>query len=296
MRKIICKNCGERFDPDQEGAWIENVGDCCSGCYSELIETCQLCSEEVQSSEISDFIVCKTELSITGDRPPGIYRVLNWPFMTSSMLGGGWIHSYDLLFIDKLPKPDEQIEISGKLCRKCAAPYQRAYRLAYGHRSPGSFGFSKRGWELQKSRTRNVILANPEMLRDLECDADSYKFRKLKEIYDLPDGLPTYHEWIFVKHKGVKVFYAGYKRADSWMTWHPEPKYRTNGHGPHCFAPSGLPAYEKHAPTHDSSGYEYSCISRDLIAARPAVIEAIELGILRQDGVFDQNGKELVCR
>jgi hypothetical protein len=210
------------------------------------------------------------------------------------------------------------------------------------------FRFDKKGWELERAHTRATILSNPDMLRDLECDstdrdangthisrANSSDWDDLKKLYDLPE-LPTYHEWVFAKRKGVKVYYAGYKGADSWMTWHPEPRYRSNGHGHDCFSIGGLPNAEKHRatyitksakslqrtmerafPDNDELKYWRERQIRDGISepdnldywrerishydtekaiAKAVALEAIDLGFIRQDGVFDQNGKPAFYR
>jgi len=296
---IECGQCG--CEVDLEESYSAKVGekgnwqDVCQDCYREIVETCQLCGEEdVMPSDVSEFILIKAEFSRTASRPPGIYRVLNYPFMSCGMLGGGHLCSYDILFIDKLPKFDEHYEISGHICKKCSHPYAETQRKVYGHRSLKKLReWDKKGWELQRAHTRATILANPDMLRDLECDptdedaaghhisyANARDWHDLKELYDLPDGLPTYHEWVFVEHKGVKVYYAGYKSASSWMTLHPEPRFRTNGHGLGAFACSDLPTYARH-----HLGREYDYYGARELAAKPAVIDAINLGAITQEGI-----------
>lgn len=309
---IICKSCAEVTD-FEETRYLDDVGDVCRSCYDEEIETCQLCgNDDVQKKQVSDFILCKFELSRTARRPPGIYRVLHYPFLTCSMLGGGFMHGYDVLFVDKLPKPEEHYEISGKICETCAKEFEQKRRDAYGRRPLTKFGFDKKGWELERAHTRAVAVANPDMMRDLECDQDSSYWTELKEAYDLPD-LPTYREWVFVEHQGVKVFYAGYKSPDSWMTWHPEPRFRSNGHGQDVFSPTGLPNWKKHK---DAYEHDYAVRMQKLFRNidkpprslaehkkyispydtsrainKGVTIEAIELGFVRQDGVYDRRGK-----
>lgn len=312
---LECKCCGNEVDYE-ETYHLDGTGDVCRECYDQEIETCQLCGDtDVQEKQISDFILCKAELSTTAKRPPGIYRVLSYPFMTSSMLGGGWIHGYDVLFIDKLPKADEHYEISGKICTNCAAPYEAKRKQAYGRRPLAKFRFDKKGWEAERAHTRATILANPDILRDLECDADEWG--DLQELYDLPE-LPTYHEWVFLEHRGVKVYYAGYKSSDSWMTLRPEPRFRTNGHGMDAFAISGLPNWKKHHDAHETAAAHslqrtfrnidkpprslaehkrwLSPYDTDRAIAKAVTIEAIELGYITQQGIFDRRGKPLSCR
>jgi hypothetical protein len=133
---LTCKSCGNDVDYD-DSLYLDGTGDVCRDCYDDEVETCQICGDQdVVPKQVSEFILCKAELSTTADRPPGIYRVLSYPFLTCSMLGGGSMHYYDVLFIDKLPKAEEGYEISGKICKSCAKAYHDKQREAYGHRPP----------------------------------------------------------------------------------------------------------------------------------------------------------------
>lgn len=124
-KTATCSECGNEDD-------FENgVGDAesflCYDCYRESLTDCALCQEGVEEEQVSPYIVVKTEFAETGNRLPGIYRIRRKPFMTSCMIGSGWIHGRDILFIDRLPRADACFEISGNICVQCAEDH--AYRL-----------------------------------------------------------------------------------------------------------------------------------------------------------------------
>lgn len=283
-RKKKCYQCGTPTRPDDmlgaectpRGRWK----DVCQECYHDIVCTCQVCGDtDVMPSDVSDFTLLKAELATTGTRPPGIYRIRSRPFMTSSMLGGGFIHGYDLVFVDRLPKPDHKCEISGHVCAKCAVNYAAKFQAAYGCEIEALKAFDKASWEKERQHTRATILANPDMLRDLECTPDEWsRWADLKELYDLPD-MATYHEWLFLEHKGVRVFRC-YRGSSSWLALDPDPKYRDGRYG-HAliFDASSLPTWYRDCDEHR---YEHP------VEDRRAVIAAIEQGILTQSGVRKQ--------
>lgn len=284
-KTVACWKCGERIDREDSypletdsRKWVN----ACEECYRDSLTDCTLCEDGVEGSRVSDFILVKAEFGVTGDRPPGIYRTLDRPFYTAGLIGSGWLTGYQILFVDRLPKADEEWEISGHICTDCAKPYEAKLEAAYGPTLPKTFDGSR--WEIEKAHTRNVILANPDMLRDLECDANDHDWLDIKKLYDLPD-LPTFHEWLFVEHKGVKVFRT-IKGWASWLTLRPEPTYR-NSHKQTMllFAPSGLPTYE------DDGVYHYGKSDKLPMAAVKAAIDA---GILTQDGIL-RDGQVVFC-
>jgi len=310
MSNRKCNDCGTQLRED-EGYWAEGrKKDVCSECYRDIVSDCTICGDEdVMPSDVSDYILCKAELSTTARRPPGIYLVIDRPFLSIPLVGTGSLHASDVLFIDKLPKRDDQYDISGHICKACSKPFARTYRAAYGgfhasgeyrrykHPKMSALRFSKAGWEFMRDYTRSVILANPDMLRDLECDsvdedadghhlsyANANDWNEIKELYKLPD-LPTYYEWVAVNRKGVKVYHT-IPGSWYWMSLRPEPMFRNAaGRSKETFGPSSLPTY-------DSGGvYDYCSTGQ---FCKPAIIKAIDQGILTQQGIF-VNGKELVC-
>lgn len=361
-----CSRCQNTL-ADEEGYSVETSRgkweEFCSSCHHDQVDDCKICDEETDPAQISGFILLKTEAAKTMGFLPGVYRVRNRPLYYGSMLGGGHMSRSSLLFLDKLPKPDENYGISGHICRGCAGPYAKIWRENYRTEHTQTLReqvIKTRKDRIEKSkaleiangdsppkhwdnpyephlldllqaaevnRARKVIAAHPEMLLDLECDPsiqpepgeesakeprrfDDSTWKDICNALELPDevryGTKTYHDWIFVDHRGVKIYYAGYKRADSWMTLHPEPRFRTNGHGGQAFAISGLPNWKTHKdaelqkraeslmetfkgihkPTKTLEEYkEYiSPYDTERAIAKDVVIEAIQLGWITQAG------------
>ena len=274
--KPICQRCDCDL-PEDENYWAEGYDEgVCSDCYRDIVVTCQLSGEDdVMPSDVSPYILVKAELARTCYRPPGIYRVLRRPFIFGSLLGGGSLTDYYVRFVAPLPKPDHHYEISGHICRKAAKPYHRIWREAYGLR--GLKIFDHHQWQLERAHTRRTILANPEMLRDLECDKDRWgDWADLKRVYDLPDTLPTYHEWLALEHNGVRVFFSYRDLWDSWFTLSPLPSMRYC-RGNLIFAASSL-------STWTGDGQE-SYYRNHKACSSAAIIAAIDAGILTQVGV-----------
>jgi hypothetical protein len=342
---IECASCGCTIeDPESYGAyWHEDYeGDICDECHREETNTCALCGEDgVMPSDVSRFILAKVELMAccSDARPPGIYMEARRPWMSSGMIGSPHVYASDLRFIAPLPELDTEYEISGTICKSCARPYQAIAARVYLWRS------NRPHWQVEKAHTRAALLANLNMLRDLECanvdvgpvwgGNDLSTWKGMRDTYDLPEGLETYHQWVFVDHQGVKVYYAGYRKASSWMTLRPEPQFRCNGHGRHAFSVCSLPNWRKHEAAyrtkvgtslmemHQRIG-PHACLERwkneqirygvtnpdpldyyrksvSLYTLQEAIpeavtIEAIELGYIRQDGIYDAAGKPLSCR
>lgn len=290
---VECEECGTtlRIDHDSIDS-TDKHENLCRECFHEYVDTCQLCGDaEVYPSAVSKFIVVKTELA-RENMPPGIYMVLTRPFLLIPLIGGGSITDYAVLFIDKLPKTDRHFEISGHICAECAKPYEATFHAAYGGLSAEAidkrvFAKSKPQvpgkYDLESARMREVILANPDMLRDLD-EGPKYRYRwdTIRKRCGLTDDMPTYHEYIFVEHKGVRIYYSWVPEPEpyraaygvGWLTW--QPYNRSNGHRD-CFCPSGLPTY---VPSGKDSYYDYERTERE----RAACIAAIDAGILTQNG------------
>lgn len=314
---IECHDCGSEV-PEEEsyGAETGKRGewhDVCRDCYDDIVSDCQLCgASDVMPSDVSEFIVVKHELAQTDTLPPGVYLVLSRPFLSIPMIGSGSIFGSDVLFIDRLPVPDHQVEISGHICRKCAPAYRATYNRAYRIRPnlrrffikqyPGCkterekwhafLKYTRWGQQLVSGHIRRTLVKHPQIIRDLECSPDSYRWMELKNAYRLPD-LKTYNEWPLLTHNGVTVYkmYQDDTTGDSWLTLRPEPKFRTHGGANGTtFCASSLPTcpqFDYDAP--ENKGHNHDHHYR--IHSIPAIKAAIEQGFIRQDGTFDKDGK-----
>jgi hypothetical protein len=297
---LHCGNCGCDVD-EEETRWVDSQ-DVCDECYDELTNECQLCRDRFEDRDTSRFILVKAELGSTDRRPPGIYWVASRPFLSVPMIGGGHLHGSDLVFVDKLPEFDQAYEISGHICKGCAKRkrYESKLRHVYGKRKLKSYDPDR--WIKERKYTRRVILANPNMLRDLECDtthkdengrhlsyANANDWNDIKKLYSLPD-LPTFHEWLFVEHKGVRVYKTSLSMHDpGWLSVSPEPRFR-RGAGclfPQTFSASSLPTYGPY----DSRRSFYHGYDE----AMRSVKHAIEQGFLKQDGCYSAAGVPTVC-
>jgi hypothetical protein len=233
-----CYNCCDKITTDDSlGAEVATRKgkpvwkDVCRSCYEDIVQTCQVCgNDDLMPSDVSRFILVKQELGETAVRPPGIYEILYYPFLSIPMIGSGSMGAGDVLFIDHLPKPDRHYDISGHICNNCARTYARIRRAVYG-RKKMTRSWNPKTWRLQREHVRSVILAHPDMLRDLECDKDDCDWKDLQHLFCLPDDLPTYNEWLLLKYRGVKVFmtHETEQRGEGWLSLRPEPKYRCGG-------------------------------------------------------------------
>lgn len=308
-KKNTCDSCGTECDRESEGLWAEGYDNVCRECYDEIVKTCQLCdSDDVMPSDVSEYILVKTEFAPSHPaKPPGIYRILSRPFMMSCIIGTDSLFSNDVLFIDKLPKRDSEYEISGHICKECAKPYMSVYMNAYRYRPDlepimadysgckdrterwhALLQYTRQGWIIQREHTRKVIMDNREMLRDLECDADDSDWTDLQELYELPK-LPTYHEWLFLEHKGVRVF-RRYDHDSAWLTLRPEPLYRNQYYRDNdcvIFDASDLPTW----PRQVYQSWSYSYGHDDPDRSRQAVIDAIEHGIITPTKITKDKGR-----
>ena len=300
-----CYECGEKITMDDSlGAEVKTDSkgkpvwkDVCDSCYRDIVETCQLCgSDDLMPSDVSRFILVKSELGHTADRPPGIYEIVNYPFLSIPMIGGGSMGHGDVIFVDCLPKSDFFYDISGHICKKCAKPYAVKRRAVYGSKEMTRY-WNPKEWAIQREHIRSVILANPDMLRDLECETDEKysDWADLKELFCLPKGIPTYHEWRLLKYKGVTVYMTNRDavRGDGWLLLKPEPKYRRYAYGSWgeepgvMFCASSLPTFKNHP----DDGTYYSLYDWNKQQSLPAIRKAIALGLITQKGTFDKKGK-----
>ena len=319
MSKRKCASCRSPLEHD-EGYWAEGYKrDVCGECYYEIVKTCQLCGkDDVMPGNVSEFILCKAELTKTcrPGRPPGIFRILRRPFLSIPIIGSESMDGNDVLFVDKLPRFDRHYDISGHICQDCAKPYHKKFSAIYGSK-PERYtrqGWNKQLWVTEREHTRSTILANPDMLRDLECDSVSVDRRtgkkiegawtgdwdEMRETYLLPGDLPAYHEWLLISYKGVKVYLTDREgiHGDGWLVLKPEPHYRRCAFGGSHSEPAGLftasslPTY-KHKP---DDGKYHSPYDGDREQSLPAIRKAIRLGLLKQEGTFDAKGKPILCR
>ena len=304
-----CYDCGEKMTMDDSlGAEVATRKgkpvwkDVCHDCYYEIVKTCQICgSDDVMPSDVSRFILVKYELAGTADRPPGIYQILSYPFLSIPMVGSGSMGKHDVLFIDRLPKPDRHYEISGHICRGCAQPYSKMRRRIYGRKKMTS-SWRLKTWQIQREHTRNVILANPDMLRDLECEKDDNDWKDLRNQFCLPPELPTYHDWLLLKYRGVKVFktYQTDNAGDGWLVLKPEPKYRRLAY---CsgddsagvlFTASSLPTFPKMPKAKPGEYRSHLDWARQ--HSLTAIRKAIALGLITKQGTFNKRGKPFLYR
>lgn len=320
---IDCARCGSLIeDPESYGAyWVEGEdGEVCGECYDEIVTTCQLCGrDDCMPSEVSRFILVKRELA-RSRRFPGIYRVTSNPFLSIPLIGSASLDEWHLAFIATLPKPDREFEISGEICNKCAVPYERIWKQVY-HYGPEYKHLrrrplpkiptkkdSKRGrwrytwwpthWHTEREHTRASLLRDPRAVRDLECWPDYWSdWRDLRNLYRLPKDMATWSKWVVIEHKGVTVYSLYSDKPNhnywyqGWLVMSPDPRYRGS------IAPSFDGADRKlifcasSLPNYKESGNSYYYGESD---SRRAIIDAIDRGILTQEGVF-VNGERLTC-
>lgn len=344
--QVMCDCCGgEVYDND--GYWHEAFkDDLCNECFYKETNHCQICGEDAMPSHTSEFIVVKVELANTADRVPGIYRIMGRPFLSIPLVGSGSINEKEILFIDKLPKGDGHYDISGHICKECAEPYEKIYRQVYkpipeivalikrerhfcGCRgdqakweafltSPFSHGtLDLIGWNIERHHTLNTIKANPDMLRDLECDkreieietiGETPGWRKvgsdqiwkdlLKQYRWMPNDVSTYHEQLFLEHKGIKVYRQSIQTGEYFcttMALRPEPAFREDRlNTPLIFSACGLPLATRTWRRCHRTNSKYWDYNKEKICRR-AIIDAIDKGRLTAKG-FLRRGKLVVVR
>lgn len=293
-RTVQCTSCLGAEEPDDiftvKVPHTKRKLSLCYTCYANSIDKCMICeNEEILSHQISNFEVVKLEDAIRSTIPPGIFAIR---YDQRAKQPG--IENTEI-FVAELPFKNAEFPRSGIICKKCSKPYSTLYKALY------------KPYTKQKeiAHTKSTIL-NTNMLRDLEYDIfepDAYKnayWNALKKIYTLPDTVQTYHEHIFVEHKGVKVYSTG--EEQTWFTVNPEPRYRGKGvlgAKKGVFAVWELANYDKffqiekdraeqvtQGPKHWSPNPE---VQAALIAPKPTIINAIDIGILTQDGILGQS-------
>lgn len=283
MRKVTCTQCGEKVDHE------ESVGEkgsyLCESCYRESLTDCQLCEEGVEETEVSRYILVKTEFAETGNRLPGIYRIRQRPFMTTGLIGSSWLHGNDILFINYLPKSDHTYEISGNICNGCAENhgYPELDRRNYGLTEDRATLISR-----ERRRVMEAIEERPEILIDLETDSLN---EDLHRWVPLPVFAPTFRERLFLAYKDVRIYWTCGRWA-TWLSLRPEPSYRNTSCMPSgvIFAPSGLKTWEpiplrpdrKKDPLghYYDTGYRYGNEYDYIEAAKGACIRAIDQGLI----------------
>jgi hypothetical protein len=305
-----CYNCDTKITPDDSlGAEVGTRKgqpiwkDVCHSCYYDIVKDCQICGkDDVMPSETSDFILVKWELGRTANRPPGIYQVIRRPFLSIPLIGSGSMEEGGVLFIDRLPKSDSHYDISGYICKECAAPYRKLRQTAYGRKDMSAY-WKPPTWRLQREWTRATIMNFPDLLRDIECDkSDKHSdWHDLKELFCLPDDLPTYHEWVLVNYLGVKVYstsHYGDKHGDGWLVLRPEPRYRSH---PRCdgvidtektgglFNASSLPTFPK--MPEQKEGEYHSPYDWEQQHSITAIRKAIKRHLITRQGTFGTNGR-----
>ena len=275
--KATCSSCGDDLTED------DGISGECYECYRESLTDCMLCEESVEEGEVSPYIVVKTEFAKTGDRLPGIYRIVSRPFMTSCLIGAGWLHGDDLLFIDRLPGPDDSYEISGHICNGCAKRrgYQRINSRAYG-KAKGHKALSS----LERQRVMAVLKKHPEMLLDLDTDTID---EDLQRWVPIDISLPSYRPLLFLEHKSVRIYWT-HKGWATWLTLRPEPSFRGKYTPGLVFTATGLKTWEgipldpnrakDRWGSYYDTGYRYGHEHDFIHAARAACIRAIDQGLI----------------
>jgi len=309
---IECASCGGTIDDPESGDayWHEDYdGDVCADCYDAKTHTCQLCGDtDVMPSALSGFIVVKRELA-PPSRPPGIFRILNQPFLSIPLIGSSHMHATDVCWIDRLPKRDCDFDVSGHICKTCAPRYERIWKKHFQYEPKQSRGWwSAYHWHIEKRRTRKALMAHPDILRDLETPhfwnpSDHHRvsdIRRLEEIYSIRIRARTWHEWLVFRHKGVSIYgcYSPRCDLDSWLLLTPDPRYRCLSHRaevPHLvLVASCLPTYPE-TPPKPGETYYFESHYEKLVNSKKAIIDAIDHGLLTQNGAFDREGKPIIC-
>lgn len=262
MSNRKCDSCGSQLGAD-DGYWHEDYDkDVCDECYRDETNTCQICGEEnTMPSDLSPFILVKGEFGVTGDRLPGIYRILERPFMMSCIIGSDSLEGGKVLFVNRLPTRDDDYDISGHICKACAKPYSKTFKEVYGSDGKRRLDFLRGSWNvanrtrygdwLERRHVHDTINSHPEMLYDLECEPNDYHWQDCFRFYQLGDERPendrpwsqeivcrhkTWRDWLALEHRGIKMYFVTDSNADygayKWKTLslRPEPSFRDLHH------------------------------------------------------------------
>lgn len=278
--EIECEHCGASFDPDQEGSYIDGIGDVCGNCEYEAGTECALCGKRYGDADKywSGLIVANHEFAAHGRLwVPGFYRHEGNDFYMGSMIGAGHISEWALLFAGTAPKLPET---SGYVCMGCGGEAAAAAALYYGGDATKAVWLRKgercRVREMEKRWMRAALEARPELLQEHECGSG-----KLADFWEYLGIAPlkTWTEYTVIDYKGVRVYspYKVWNEDVSWLTMDPTPGGRDYDGRGGVFDPSYLPGYLT-----DWWGRRYYW---GLPYVRKALRHAIDHGHLR-DGVL----------
>lgn len=232
-----CAECGASFDPDNEGTWIEGIGDVCGDCQHEAGTECALCEERYgdQDKYWSGLVVANHEFVAMGKLwVPGFYQVCPG-FYSPSMIGPGSISEWQLLFAGSAP---ELPETSGYVCAECGGGQARAAALYYGGRKK-EIRWRKRERtpvrDAERRWMRAALAAHPDILEGHECVPG--------ELADFWEEMGM-TEWVAVEFRGVRVYGKHGKRGLGdelgWLTMDGSPEGREGGA---MFSCCSLPGY-----------------------------------------------------
>lgn len=283
--RIKCAECGEEHDPEQEGSWIEGVGDVCDHCRHEAGVECAMCEERYGDEDKywSGLVVANHEFAAAGEMwVPGFYLARGCAY-SPAMIGAGTVHGGNLLYAGwgkDLVLP----EMSGYVCKGCGEGHAEAARLYYGDRL-------KRYWrddgtvEMESHWMRVALEAWPDLLEGHECEPE--ELERLWVRLGMEPGR-TWSEWLLVEHRGVRVWRQWQGEEYRGCVLRPEPRYReqwlrgpdgTTVQNDQTFSVCELATYHDGCWTGVGSNFVHKW------EAVRAVRDAIDRGILSQEGI-----------
>lgn len=125
--EALCVECGEPLsDEEIEAPADYGDGPVCYECYrDDHYWTCGFCGEDREDEEESDlFAVFDVDAAGVA---AGIYRILETPFYSQGLTGGGRIFEWAVQRVADLPEgttEDEDGYPCIALCQSCAKPYR----------------------------------------------------------------------------------------------------------------------------------------------------------------------------
>ncbi len=137
---IICDECGESFDIDSEGIWVENQH-LCESCEEELTYVCTICEDcylEADRGDIGSIMVILDPGEVTGVSD-GIYEIVDNPYYRVSIIGNGFSFLDDTIRrLGEVPE-DIKSELPGNypiehLCEICGETLKRRAILKRNYR------------------------------------------------------------------------------------------------------------------------------------------------------------------